>query len=506
MLPSLLAVRHLRTAPPSRSPFGLLHATPAAVFSNMSLSADFPAASESFAVADPAGLANGTPLLDTTEQGILDEFLRNPDAFGDGHALNRGHHAVSNANFNFLMTEATPELHDVSLFGFDLASPAQNSMNHFAASSASSMNPIDVLSQASALSHGIVVPPQHQIQHSMSMDVPGNMRPATTGSFAPPYSAAVSSSYLPSSQASAPALASNPAKQHLTIKQRRGAEAGPVSNLVYNLQPYDDDDDVFTPSMSATFEDAHVGLPAAAREESSNRQGSSYLHSRHHSESFLMSNPSNVHYQSRSDATDDPSANKRLYRFGSDTAHFAPSGFIRGEGDPSAEDLTRKILDGNFGAIAGGHISPTSTRAPSPSGENRRRKREDFDSDGEPASQRRRFNVPSVRHRASSLSDMSTSHRRRRSSPPVGPAAAAGAAPRRPPRENLTDEQKRSNHILSEQRRRNIIKKGFDYVNNIVPGLREGGYSKSNVLTEATEYLNRLVVGNADLRRALGFQ
>lgn len=63
-------------------------------------------------------------------------------------------------------------------------------------------------------------------------------------------------------------------------------------------------------------------------------------------------------------------------------------------------------------------------------------------------------------------------------------------------RENLTEEQKRNNHILSEQKRRNLIKRGFDDLHALVPELRNGGLSKSGILTEAANYLESLIADN----------
>lgn len=63
-------------------------------------------------------------------------------------------------------------------------------------------------------------------------------------------------------------------------------------------------------------------------------------------------------------------------------------------------------------------------------------------------------------------------------------------------RENLSDEQKRSNHILSEQKRRNLIKRGFDDLHDLVPEIRNGGLSKSSVLIEAANFLDKLIEEN----------
>lgn len=70
-------------------------------------------------------------------------------------------------------------------------------------------------------------------------------------------------------------------------------------------------------------------------------------------------------------------------------------------------------------------------------------------------------------------------------------------------RENLTEEQKRSNHIQSEQKRRNLIKQGFDDLNRMVPELRSGSLSKSNMLVESARFMRLLREGNTELRSRL---
>ena len=99
--------------------------------------------------------------------------------------------------------------------------------------------------------------------------------------------------------------------------------------------------------------------------------------------------------------------------------------------------------------------------------------------------------------------------RRRKSSieplpPGVGPTGVKkrGAAVK-PPRENLTEAQKRENHIKSEQKRRTLIKEGFDDLCDLVPALRGGGFSKSTMLTIASEFLDELLRGNEALAKQL---
>ncbi|KAJ4985385.1 BHLH family transcription factor [Stagonosporopsis vannaccii] len=75
------------------------------------------------------------------------------------------------------------------------------------------------------------------------------------------------------------------------------------------------------------------------------------------------------------------------------------------------------------------------------------------------------------------------------------------AAAQKLQRENLSEEQKRNNHILSEQKRRNLIKRGFDDLHDLVPEIRNGGLSKSSVLMEAANFLDKLIQDNNELAR-----
>lgn len=96
-----------------------------------------------------------------------------------------------------------------------------------------------------------------------------------------------------------------------------------------------------------------------------------------------------------------------------------------------------------------------------------------------------------VKNRKSSTDDRVT--KRKRSS----------ATDQRIQRQNLTDAQKRSNHIASEQKRRNLIKRGFDDLHELVPEIRSGGLSKSSVLTEAANYLEKLMQENQEYEALL---
>ena len=128
--------------------------------------------------------------------------------------------------------------------------------------------------------------------------------------------------------------------------------------------------------------------------------------------------------------------------------------------------------------------------APRKSRRARARLEEEEDSDDEES-----MSTSRKRKRTSAKSKVPPSPRHRRKSSPVG---------KKPQRENLTEEQKRSNHIHSEQKRRNLIKMGFDDTNRMVPELRAGGFSKSNMLQEAARFMRELKEGNNRMAAMLG--
>lgn len=70
-------------------------------------------------------------------------------------------------------------------------------------------------------------------------------------------------------------------------------------------------------------------------------------------------------------------------------------------------------------------------------------------------------------------------------------------------RKNLTNEQKRSNHIISEQKRRDLISAGYNNLCELVPGLKNAGYSKSVMLQKAADWLETFMQGNKTLELQL---
>ncbi|OBT69724.1 hypothetical protein VE03_00851 [Pseudogymnoascus sp. 23342-1-I1] len=138
-----------------------------------------------------------------------------------------------------------------------------------------------------------------------------------------------------------------------------------------------------------------------------------------------------------------------------------------------------------------------------------------YDSDALETSQQSQSQTPSGKlprkRRPKSFGTPSTGDAQTRASPPLhkrlkpttsSSGGAGGGVTTTPKmaRENLTEDQKRENHIKSEQKRRTLIKEGFEDLNELVPELRGGGFSKSAVLIMAADWLEELVRRNEGLR------
>lgn len=70
-------------------------------------------------------------------------------------------------------------------------------------------------------------------------------------------------------------------------------------------------------------------------------------------------------------------------------------------------------------------------------------------------------------------------------------------------RQNLSSEQRRANHIGSEKQRRDSIQALEEELRRIVPALRNGDYSKAEMLEHAGDWLENLIQGNRILRARL---
>ena len=225
---------------------------------------------------------------------------------------------------------------------------------------------------------------------------------------------------------------------------------------------------------------------------------------------------------------------KRPYAFGSDNA-FNPTGYIVSSPQDTEDAVTRRLMHDL-------HILQPSTKDVAPSAEStqpsspvapRRFRRfpielmplagdeadqsedgttddEDEEDGAQPAKKRRKSKhahqsrsrdgsvddkTSTAQHKSQSLS-RGIKARKASQDDNSGKKRKSSSASQKAQRENLTEEQKRSNHILSEQKRRNLIKHGFEELHDLVPELRNGGLSKSNVLMEAASFLEELIKGN----------
>lgn len=202
---------------------------------------------------------------------------------------------------------------------------------------------------------------------------------------------------------------------------------------------------------------------------------------------------------------------KRSYTFGTDSSFNSPAGFAapptRGHEDANArpsrtgQDHADLIVRSIMGAPAT-DVGPTeSTQAPPMRAENGSDKdKSEPESSGDESSERPRKKRKRSKLRAAKDSPRKVARnaktRRTSLAEETNGRKRPSAAAQKLYRENLSEEQKRFNHILSEQKRRNLIKQGFDDLHDLVPEIRNGGLSKSSVLTEAGNFLEKLIQDN----------
>lgn len=85
--------------------------------------------------------------------------------------------------------------------------------------------------------------------------------------------------------------------------------------------------------------------------------------------------------------------------------------------------------------------------------------------------------------------------------PSYAPGAPRNAAPSSTDKARLSDAQKKQNHIVSEQKRREAIRRGFDRLAEIVPGMSGQGRSEAVVLQATVEYLKQQLARKEELRQ-----
>ena len=207
------------------------------------------------------------------------------------------------------------------------------------------------------------------------------------------------------------------------------------------------------------------------------------------------------------------------FRFGSDASFHPSAGFVAPPNTNTHVDIQKRLVH-DMNAM-GRRESAPSTRASSPLMYNKRPRpfadpqESDFESSPNAESEEEEEEDtqwrPKKRRRSTKLDipsppPLKTMPRRKSISQPKrrGRNSSSGDMGKaNKQKENLTEEQKRSNHIQSEQKRRNIIKDAYNDLNKLVPNLREGGFSKSQALVEAANFLEDIVAGNKRLREIL---
>jgi hypothetical protein len=205
---------------------------------------------------------------------------------------------------------------------------------------------------------------------------------------------------------------------------------------------------------------------------------------------------------------------KRSYAFGTDNSFGSPSGYSGPNGHPSEQDAARASIHDLeetshhiLRAVAGIEGPSTSlaayTHAPHD---------DDEPSDDAPSEDEDEDRPMKKRKKSQARSSRDTPKKAARNGKARKVSVAedftkkkrAPAATQKTHRENLTEEQKRSNHILSEQKRRDLIKQGYKDLNEVVPAVRGGGLSKSQVLVEAAAFLEKLIEDNDNYRQVVG--
>jgi hypothetical protein len=217
---------------------------------------------------------------------------------------------------------------------------------------------------------------------------------------------------------------------------------------------------------------------------------------------------------------------KRSYAFGTDNSFGSPSGYSGPNGHPSEESAARASIQDleetshhilrAVAGIQGPNTTPTAYKLGQRGGDDDDERSDEATSEDEssdrPAkkrkkSQARNSNVTpkkavrngKARKMATMADDTSinnnTNNKKKR---------APATTTQKTHRENLTEEQKRNNHILSEQKRRDLIKQGYKDLNEVVPAVRGGGLSKSQILVEAANFLEGLIEANERYRGVIG--
>lgn len=204
---------------------------------------------------------------------------------------------------------------------------------------------------------------------------------------------------------------------------------------------------------------------------------------------------------------------KRTYTFGTDDSFSNPSGFSAPHNE-TEEQVTRRLMrDTRTLSYIGDAVAPEFASQPRPAAAEEASDSSSEETSSADDSQPSKKRKKSVQIKKEPIRKTAPGTRVSKPKKPSTSTAAEGdssskkkrasAAASKLARENLSEEQKRSNHILSEQKRRNLIKRGFDDLHDLVPEIRNGGLSKSSVLMEAANFLDKLIADNKELMKVV---
>ncbi|EOA90583.1 uncharacterized protein SETTUDRAFT_182231 [Exserohilum turcica Et28A] len=214
---------------------------------------------------------------------------------------------------------------------------------------------------------------------------------------------------------------------------------------------------------------------------------------------------------------------KRAYTFGTDNSFNSPSGYSASNGRSAENSAARHSIHDVqethqhlLRAVAGiesartsaapYHDSSSAVAAPPRDEDDDEDEQSDNSASNEEQEERpsKKRKKSQAQHGKDTPKKAARTSKARKTSLADEKKKRATTATHKAPRENLTEEQKRNNHILSEQKRRDLIKQGYKDLNEVVPAVRGGGLSKSQILVEAATFLEKLIADNLAYRKAVG--
>ncbi|KAK8217380.1 hypothetical protein M8818_001633 [Zalaria obscura] len=423
---------------------------------------------------------SGPPLLDASETNALDTFFDNPDDFTGAGALQDFHMADYGANYNFkaggelppslrlqneVQNTGTPVTgfphnnfggHNMDQLGRMSSMGNYNSFDTFQLVNAGTdhdvLNAADILSNTSQHQH-------QQIPHHLQSPV-----------------------YHPGRQTPADAYAPNLTTQHTY----------PTSSHIPNNGHYHGSMDGAMAYGNAAYAHNHA-VPRARN----SAPGPMYQFG---SDNTFTRNG----YIAPSNQKSDEEIAQNLMTYPRHLSQPQPSGTTSAEDTYASSPVEQERLATGVTEYMYHDDGEDDEPIEQPKARKRRKKSSSEDDRDYSPTSRPGPKVPKASYSEETKGVNPNSSRRRKSSAAAmqdsstttkaGTAAAAAAAAAA--RKNLTDEQKRNNHIKSEQKRRNQIKVSYEELGDLVPNLKQGGFSRAAAIQETIRYLEELLAGN----------